>query len=90
MSINKDRMQLEIRLQVLEHMLAKAWSVILLSHPDPHQAAETLAANYKRSLSQETFGDDPALSDLAASEIEEAFAEFLQDVKAMLPPEGKV
>ncbi len=90
MTISKDRVEMEARLQVIETMLAKLWATnLLFTFPDPHAAADQLIANYRDLLSKETYGDDPVLSDLVASEIEHAFFEFLTTVKEKLPPKTK-
>lgn len=90
MPIDKEAIQQEARLMVIEHMLQKLWVGTLLNYPDPQAATDALAENYRTMLSQETFGgDDPALSDLAAAEVQEAFDRFLTALKETLAEHQK-
>jgi hypothetical protein len=74
----KSIFELECRVYALDHMLRRLFALSLSSSPDPVAAAERLREVHLDTLSIETFPiDDPALSDLAAATVQEAFDVFL-------------
>lgn len=82
MTIDRRALELECRVFVLEHMLQRLFAFSVSHARDPAAFVEDLARGYRDTLRLQTFDvDDPALSDLAAGEVEEAFDRFLAGLR---------
>jgi hypothetical protein len=81
--MDEKAIKLETRLSAIEYMIGQLYKVIYGLLGATPEMIEASQADLRRTLQYQTFGTDPAKSDLAAAEMQEAVDRLLDLIAEM-------